>query len=117
MRELNHPSVDKISKAKAKIPKRKWQTDLNDIDCGVFVLRHMDTFKGGVISKYDPGFLKESKEQKRQLIKLRKKYATKILMCDVNQNQAAVLQEANAFAKLHAAESMKIISDAYDAKE
>lgn len=116
LQRLGHPNAEKIGKLKAKCPRLKWQTDLNDIDCGIFLMRHMESFKGGFISKYDSGLLVESEDQIRQLIKLRKKYATKILMCDLNMNQSAVMQESNAFAKFPPEMKKKKLLDAFNGR-
>ncbi|GJQ89477.1 hypothetical protein Tco_0000616 [Tanacetum coccineum] len=64
--------------------KMKWRTCENELDSGVFLMSHMDNYFGEAESKWDYGFLKESKEQNKQLKFLRSKYAARILMSENN---------------------------------
>lgn len=76
----------------------KWQTDGNDQDCAIFVMRHMEMFMGN--TKFDSGLTYESKKQQDQLWTLRKKYLAKILLCDMNVNKSMVIAECAEFAKI-----------------
>ncbi|KAL4575958.1 hypothetical protein LXL04_012045 [Taraxacum kok-saghyz] len=108
-----HPSAEVISKKQVKCEKMKWQTVYNDIDCGIFAMRHLECYTGGVISKFDCGLVKESEQQSSQLIKLRKKYATKILMSDLNIKMKSFLEDANSFQKIEESTRKNILYNAY----
>ncbi|KAL8210949.1 hypothetical protein R6Q57_005386 [Mikania cordata] len=85
--------------------KMPWRTSHNHVDCGVFLMRHMETFQGNDKKKYDAGFaLEEDKLQKKQLVGLRRKYAAKILLHDVNEAKSVVLTEMKAYLDLTADE-------------
>ncbi|KAJ9553565.1 hypothetical protein OSB04_017610 [Centaurea solstitialis] len=74
----------KLSKAKQKREKMLWRTTGNKIDCGIFVMRHMETFMGG---------------NKNQIENLRYKYVAKILQLSLNVNIDFVKAEVDIFTK------------------
>lgn len=74
-------------------------------------------FPGGNIDKYDCGLVEESIEQSKQIWDLRKKYVSKILLCDINKNKPTVQKEAIEFAKLDSKERLKILLEAYSKRE
>ncbi|KAL4572917.1 hypothetical protein LXL04_019705 [Taraxacum kok-saghyz] len=76
-----------------------------------------ELMKGGPFTKYDSGLLRESDEQKRLIWKMRKKYATKIIMCQLNKLINVVLTEANEFGKIGATERRAILVNAYRNRE
>uniref|UniRef100_A0A251VEI3 Ulp1 protease family, C-terminal catalytic domain-containing protein n=1 Tax=Helianthus annuus TaxID=4232 RepID=A0A251VEI3_HELAN len=53
-----HP---KMSPLEPEIMKMSWQTEKNFVDCGVFAMRHMETYTGKHVSKkeWDSGLSKE----------------------------------------------------------
>ncbi|XP_024980935.1 uncharacterized protein LOC112517795 [Cynara cardunculus var. scolymus] len=60
-----------------------WQTNNNFDDCGVFTMRHMETYMGDMKS-WKTGLAPESKTQENQIANLRVKYVAKILMNSYN---------------------------------
>ncbi|KAJ9541227.1 hypothetical protein OSB04_027733 [Centaurea solstitialis] len=89
----------KLSKAKQKREKMVWRTTENKIDCGIFVMRHMETFMGGNVSKWVSGFALEGDAQKNQIENLRYKYVARILQSTLNINIEFVKAEVDTFAK------------------
>ncbi|KAI3704203.1 hypothetical protein L1987_74418 [Smallanthus sonchifolius] len=83
-----------------------WETKNNFTDCGVFVMRHMETYMGYYDGKWDCGFPKVEKKIKSKITLLRKKYAVRILTCEakkyavrivtceVNKYRGKVMKEA-----------------------
>ncbi|KAJ9551857.1 hypothetical protein OSB04_015902 [Centaurea solstitialis] len=71
----------KLSKAKQKRENMLWRTTGNKIDCGIFVMRHMETFMGGNVSKWDSGFAIGEDAQKNQIENLRYKYVAVKYKC------------------------------------
>ncbi|KAL4567178.1 hypothetical protein LXL04_022753 [Taraxacum kok-saghyz] len=80
-------------------------------------MRHMESYKGGLVGKHDCGLMRESEEQSRLMWKMRKKYATKIIMCRLNKQINVFLTEANEFGKLPGHERKAILLDAYHKRE
>ena len=90
-----------------KIMDFPWKTCYNKIDCGIFVMRHMETYHGTSLKEWKCGFAKEldakgeiSDVQSCQINVLRHKYTSKILLCDVNQNRSAVEEGVDDYMKL-----------------
>lgn len=81
-----------------------WCSTENKVDCGVFVMRHMETYKGEEIKKWKCGFSSEMTKQKKQLKMLRFKYAVKVLLCDDNDLKQKITDEVSTFNKLSEAE-------------
>lgn len=85
--------------------KMKWRTLNNDVDCGVFVMCHMDSYRGQLLSKWDPGFVREVSKgkvtQKMQLNNLRAKYCAKILLHDSNIHKEKIISYAKEFSKTY----------------
>lgn len=88
-------------------------TKHNDIDCGVFAMRHMETYLFG--GEYDDlcGLRREGKEQQNQLDELRKKYAAKILLTDLNKKKADFEDEELSYRLLPLAQRQRFEAGAY----
>ncbi|CAH1440227.1 unnamed protein product [Lactuca virosa] len=61
-----------------------WKTRGNSNDCGIFLMRHMETYKGGPLAQWECGFKKEGADQLHKIRKLRRRYCLKILLSEVN---------------------------------
>ena len=77
------------------VPKKldlPWRTTKNKNDCGVFAMRHMESYFGvSAISKWKMGFGKEGPAQEKLLEKVRKKYAATILLSELNTKREEVM--------------------------
>ncbi|PWA46524.1 hypothetical protein CTI12_AA507870 [Artemisia annua] len=104
-----HKKHASIRKVKPRIANLKWKTKNNSIDCGVFTMLHMDNYTCEAPGKWDCGLVAESKEQSNQLRVLRFKFATKILLHEVNVHPARMYDLALEFDKLPPGEKMSII--------
>nr|KAJ0224663.1 hypothetical protein LSAT_V11C100013050 [Lactuca sativa] len=72
---LNHPKRNSIKHAVTVRLYMAWMTKMNYIDCGVFVLRHMETYKGEDLDKWNVGLEPEfpdNDDQQMQLNELEK---------------------------------------------
>ncbi|PWA34558.1 hypothetical protein CTI12_AA617900 [Artemisia annua] len=98
-----------IRKVKPRIASLKWKTKNNFIDCGVFTMLHMDNYTGEAPGKWDCDLVSESKEQYDQLRLLRFKFATKILLHEVNVHAGRMYELALEFDKLPTGEKLSII--------
>nr|GLL27117.1 uncharacterized protein LOC109155335 [Ipomoea trifida] len=84
----------KIEKLKVKKMKMAWRDNRNKIDCGVFLMRHMETFRGQLPELCNCGLQKENKDQ---LNALRVKYLTALMMSDLNEHREQNIQQAAEF--------------------
>ncbi|CAI9285756.1 unnamed protein product [Lactuca saligna] len=80
--------------------KMTWRMVKNKVYCGVFAMRHMETYMGQPLSKWKPGLHKESAIQQNTLEKLRKRYAHRMLTSKINMLRAKVLDLAENFQKV-----------------
>ena len=60
MEEQNHVKAAQLSKMIPQRLKMKWQTKENGTDCGVFAMRHMETYFGGGVRNWESKFFPES---------------------------------------------------------
>nr|GFA15803.1 ulp1 protease family, C-terminal catalytic domain-containing protein [Tanacetum cinerariifolium] len=95
--KLHHKAIA-IGKVKPVRLEYNWQSRSNFIDCGIFLMRHMKIYKG--MHKMEDGLAQEGFDQQKQLNDLRKKYATKILLADINKQIQALMRKVNIFDKL-----------------
>lgn len=111
MKVVKHPRVNSMTKVKPNRYRMKWRTKENFIDCGIFVMRHMETYKGETVSKYDCGLDKEFGGQDGQLQKLRNKYLCKILLSSMNTLKYKVISQSTAFSKIDGKITKKLIQE------
>lgn len=79
-----------------------WKTRGNINDCGIFLMRPMETYKGGALAQWTCGFLMESDVQIYQLRKLQRRYCLKIVLSEVNIMKHEVEQLIDEYQKLSA---------------
>ncbi|KAJ0522260.1 putative papain-like cysteine peptidase superfamily [Helianthus annuus] len=91
---VGHPKYLQFENA---IPHRlefDWETVGNKVDCGVFVMRHMETWFSVTVEKWDSGFPLSHTKKKACLTRLRKKYAVKMVCSNVNNHRDRIIAEA-----------------------
>ncbi|KAF5763601.1 hypothetical protein HanXRQr2_Chr15g0682221 [Helianthus annuus] len=81
-----------------------WWTLHNVTDCGVFVMRHMESYFGDAGANWKCGLSAESEAQRLELNDLRHKFVAKILLSDVNTTKEVVASEIKRFEKMGAYE-------------
>ncbi|XP_035830816.1 uncharacterized protein LOC118480200 [Helianthus annuus] len=116
-----HPAggvIDKVEPVRLEMP---WRTKNNVIDCGVFLMRHMETYKGVSGKGWECGFSNEctdageiSYKQSKEIDDLRRKYITKMLLSEGNEYRGFVKAEVAKYNKLSADEKKRLESKAYD---
>nr|GEX42596.1 ulp1 protease family, C-terminal catalytic domain-containing protein [Tanacetum cinerariifolium] len=84
LKELNHSSHETVAKMRPFIPKLKWRTSNNHVDCGVFAMIHMENYVGDAAKNWEFGLCEESDEQFSMLQRMRYKIATKIMLHQFN---------------------------------
>ena len=75
------------------------KTKENKNDCGIFAMRHLETYMGQPDGSYKSGFPKEGPTQIAMLEKVRSRYAYSILMSDINLKKNDILEYAKAYNK------------------
>lgn len=96
-----HPKLELLKKAACNRLLMSWRTEENCIDCGVFMMRHMETYMGYTSAKnWKCGLKDEGPEQQDQIYELRKKYLSKILKSEINLRRSFVLEEVEEYRRL-----------------
>nr|GMC63016.1 uncharacterized protein LOC109158392 [Ipomoea batatas] len=73
----------KVDELTEEVVDMSWKESENYIDCGLFVMRHMETYKG-TLKKWNPGFKKKARLNEDFLIGLRARYAATIIRWRAN---------------------------------
>lgn len=108
----NNPHHERMSLADRKVMQLGCRTTNNYVDCGVFTMRHMETYKG---NGADLCFLsKEGKKQMKELKELRIKYAVKILLSDCNLVKSDIDKEVHRFRSVPDEEKKRLRKDAFE---
>ncbi|PWA37805.1 ulp1 protease family, C-terminal catalytic domain-containing protein [Artemisia annua] len=79
-----------------------WRTRRNENECGIFVMRHMETYNVQKVEEWNLGFRNEDEGQQGQLKTLRRKYAAKMLLSDENIHRKQIISESIKFLSLPA---------------
>ncbi|MFS7918633.1 hypothetical protein Hanom_Chr03g00203411 [Helianthus anomalus] len=88
-----HPAKDQIAAAKIKRCDINWATPAHPMDSAVFLMQHMQKFNG-INVPFECGFSSRWKKKQKQILSLRKKFATRMLLSDVNLVKAKVREAA-----------------------
>ncbi|KAF5819634.1 putative papain-like cysteine peptidase superfamily [Helianthus annuus] len=95
------PAIKELEILEIERKVMEWRTENNGVDCGVFTMRHMETYKGEK-TPWVTGFVKENEvnnRQNSQLHLLRHRYLSKIILSEHNVHREKVIKLANAFDK------------------
>ena len=103
----------------AKIARMKWRTRDNKIDCGLYMMMHMEMYEGEIGFKWKTNILDEkNRRYAEQMKRMRMRYAAKILLHDVNKNSKMMSDFAIKFDKEHSdkQEQEKMVEEAMRSK-
>ncbi|MFS7912024.1 hypothetical protein Hanom_Chr02g00124981 [Helianthus anomalus] len=92
-----------------------WRTESNVIDCGIFAMRHMETYMGQ-LAGWECGLAKENASndlQQKQLNELRIKYIAKTLLHSQNEDRRKLVKFLNKFLELGAAKITELYKAGY----
>ncbi|KAI3755087.1 hypothetical protein L1987_54880 [Smallanthus sonchifolius] len=93
LEHVKHPKTDELNAAKIKKVKIAWATTSNALDCAVFVMRHMEKYKGAK-AEFNTRLSSNGPKKNKQLKILRKRYAAHILLSECNQLRQQIQIEA-----------------------
>lgn len=114
-----HEKAADIASKKTTVMKVNWATKENVIDCGIFVMMHMEHYNGETAKNWKLEFPKEGREQEVEIIKIRIKYVTKMIMHDLNIHKEKMNLEAFEFAAKYTDKAAKqqMIREAIERKK
>lgn len=108
----NNPNYERMSHAERKVMQLGCRTTNNFVDCGVFTMRHMETYKGNGADLCC--LSKEGKKQMKELKELRIKYAVKILLSDCNLVKSDIDKEVHRFRNVPDEEKKRLRKDVFE---
>lgn len=75
--------------------KMPWRNATNHVDCGVYTMRHLETYMGQKVKDWDCGLA--SRTAKNTLKLLRVKYCSKLIACTSNDNSSFFCKQAEKY--------------------
>ncbi|KAJ0907292.1 hypothetical protein HanRHA438_Chr07g0297191 [Helianthus annuus] len=122
LENIGHPAGGVINQVEPVRLEMPWRTKHNVIDCGVFLMRHMETYKGVTGKAWECGFSNEctnageiTYKQRKEIDDLRHKYIMKMLLSDANTHRSFVETDVAKYKKLSADEKQNLEAAAFDA--
>lgn len=112
--ENPYPGAVTLKNQIPRVLKMNWQTKENSVDCGIFVMRHMETYSGNGMQGFNTEFKQKGREQDHQLIELRKRYVTKMLLSDLNDNKKEVENHVKNFDRIKGPQRKRIENIAFE---
>ena len=103
--EFNHNRAIKLKDVVPTLLEMPWRDNVNKVDCGVYLMRHMETYTGKDFASWDCGFIKESK---KGISNLRIKYAHILLLSVLNEMRVVLMNNVKKYAKECAAQNKKV---------
>ncbi|PWA37505.1 ulp1 protease family, C-terminal catalytic domain-containing protein [Artemisia annua] len=94
LKRKKHPKITEFLKKNPRIVKIKWKTNYNDVDSGIVVMRHMETYIDNEVFCHT---LYKDKATLKGLEMLNARYMAKILLKDLNVNKKELIKAAEAF--------------------
>ncbi|KAL1808883.1 hypothetical protein ACET3Z_025873 [Daucus carota] len=91
LKQENVLTWEKMSALEPNFIEMEWQTNDNVVDCGIFVMRHMETYMGGRRIPW-AGTLQNEKVGKNQMEKLRKIYCHQMLTSPLNEKREEIMK-------------------------
>lgn len=80
-------------------PKRlqmPWRDSINKLDCGVFMMCHMESYEGQAVKEWDCSLRKGDLEQ---LCTLRRQYLHTLCTTEINEHRVSIMKRAVEFEK------------------
>ena len=108
----NNPNYERMSCAERIVMQLGCRTTNNFVDCGVFTMRHMETYKGNGADLCC--LSNEGKKQKKELNELRIKYAVKMLLSDCNLVKSDIDREVHRFRNVPEEEKKQLRDGAFE---
>ena len=108
----NNPNYERMSCAERIVMQLGCRTTNNFVDCGVFTMRHMETYKGNGADLCC--LSNEGKKQKKELNELRIKYAVKMLLSDCNLVKSDIDREVHRFRNVPEEEKKQLRKAAFE---
>ncbi|KAI3802193.1 hypothetical protein L1987_30323 [Smallanthus sonchifolius] len=99
--DFAHPKTDEIDDTVVRRFEMPWRTTVNNKDCGIFMMRHMEIYMGEEEKAWQCGFGVELENVKeKQIEDLRRKYCAKILLHEINELKHYIVEEMKKYLQI-----------------
>ncbi|KAJ0764907.1 hypothetical protein HanPI659440_Chr08g0297451 [Helianthus annuus] len=109
LENIGYPAGKVISQVEPVRLEMPWRTKHNVINCGIFLMRHMEMYKGVTGKAWECRFSNECTDageitynQRKEIDDLRHKYIAKMLLSDANTYRSFVEADVAKYKKLSA---------------
>ncbi|GJW23472.1 ulp1 protease family, C-terminal catalytic domain-containing protein [Tanacetum coccineum] len=99
LKEVQHPRAKEVLNKKPTILRPKWGTKENNIDCRVFLMMHIENYNGENARNWDLEFPTEEQGNRCDIIKMRMRFAAKMLTHEINIHREEMSKQALEFAE------------------
>ncbi|GJW25233.1 ulp1 protease family, C-terminal catalytic domain-containing protein [Tanacetum coccineum] len=99
LKEVQHPKAKEVLNKKPTILRPKWGTKENNTDCGVFLMMHMENYNGENARNWELEFPTEEQGNRCDIIKMRMRFAAKMLTHEINIHREEMSKQALEFAE------------------
>ncbi|GJX37755.1 ulp1 protease family, C-terminal catalytic domain-containing protein [Tanacetum coccineum] len=99
LKEVQHPRAKDVLNKKPTILRPKWGTKENNTDCGVFLMMHMENYNGENARNWNLEFPTEEEGNRYDIIKMRMRFAAKMLSHEINIHREEMSKQALEFAE------------------
>ncbi|GJX90014.1 ulp1 protease family, C-terminal catalytic domain-containing protein [Tanacetum coccineum] len=107
LKEVQHPRATYVLNKNPTILIPKWGTKENDIDCGVFLMMHIENYNWETTKNWNLKFLTENEGNTYDVIKMRVRFAAKMLSHEINIHHEKISHEALEFVKCNNNKKMR----------
>ncbi|GKB83963.1 ulp1 protease family, C-terminal catalytic domain-containing protein [Tanacetum coccineum] len=99
LKEVQHPRATDVLNKKPTILRPKWGTNKNDTDYGIFLMMHIENYNGETARNWKLKFPTEDEGNTHDIIRMRVRFAAKMLSHEINIHRENITKEAVEFAK------------------
>ncbi|MFS7903366.1 hypothetical protein Hanom_Chr01g00023211 [Helianthus anomalus] len=101
LKHVRHPRCNGIAARQPVRLEISWATIGNYEDCGIYAMRHMETWMGITEDRWDVGFPTKMAKAKKKIAQLMKKYGVKLITSEANKHREHILKEAYQHAGIN----------------
>ncbi|CAI9266975.1 unnamed protein product [Lactuca saligna] len=94
-----------------------WRVANEGSDCGVYLMRHMESYMGECERHWDCGFIGKKQSDVIALNYLRVKYMARLMKADYNKYKSMLERDAEAYDRLNPLEKMVRMNEVKEARE
>ncbi|CAI9285558.1 unnamed protein product [Lactuca saligna] len=89
-----------LSFKEGRVMNISWQVENSGIDCGVYLMRHLESYMGENEGRWECGLTCKIPGDVSAIIKLRTIYMVRLLTADFNKYKSMIDKDFEAFRKL-----------------